>query len=85
MVPVTQSTYDAIMEVRESGACNMLDQQRVLRLLNDADEAEAWLWVYNHQREYLRALSEGFDVDGQGDLRLSEASQERHAHGGSNG
>jgi precorrin-6B methylase 1 len=83
MVPVTQSTYDAIMEVRESGACNMFDQQRVLRLLNDADEAEAWLWVYNHQREYLRALSEGFDVGGQGDPRLSGTErQERRAHGG---
>jgi hypothetical protein len=71
MVPVTKVVYDAIMEVRESGSTNMFDQRRVLQLLDDAGEAEAWLWVYNHKAEYARAISEGFDVDGQGDPRLS--------------
>lgn len=70
MIPVTQAVYDAIMEVRESGLVNMLDWRGVLAKLADR-HVEAWLWVYDHKAAYLRAIRQGFDVDGQGDPRLN--------------
>jgi len=61
-IKVTQKVFDGIEAVRNSGLTNMLDKYTVQRLCLDLEYYEAVVWIEDHNKEYARAISEGFEI-----------------------
>ena len=61
-IKVTQKVFDGIEAVRNSGLTNMLDKYTVQRLCLDLEYYEAVVWIEDHNKEYARAIFEGFEI-----------------------
>ena len=55
---IPEIVLDALEEIRDGGATNMILRQQVMTLISDTDEyPEAVLWLYDNDRRYMEALT----------------------------
>lgn len=62
-VKVPQKVYDGIEAVRKSGLTNMLDRNAVQTLCDKMKFYDAVIRIGDNEREYARAIFEGFEVE----------------------
>lgn len=73
-VKVPAKVKQGIDEVREHGKINMFKVNGIITLCMMWNLNETARWIQNNEREYIRGLSDGFEVD-NGDAQASLSSQ----------
>lgn len=62
MVKVSQSVYDGLSFVRDSGKYNMFDRGNVAKYARKKGYTETYLWIIDHPKDYAQGIFDGFEV-----------------------
>ncbi len=65
-IEIPELVFDGIRAVRDIGAVNMLDRDRVIELCNELGHPVAAEWIQSNKRSYSQGIFNGFRCADEG-------------------
>jgi hypothetical protein len=59
---VSQSVYEGLCFVRDSGKYNMFDRASVAKYARKKGYSATYIWIIDHPKDYATGIFEGFEV-----------------------
>ena len=62
-IKVSETVYNQLEDIRDSGETNMFDYSKVMEIANRKGYTELINWMYDNKKLYGYGIMEGFEIE----------------------